>query len=192
MKKTILMLALVGVALAACEKKDKDYEFKSGEYIYLNGVEQPKFKSTTKQYTVAEIVRAENVALYHTTEYGGYYRTFDPGQRDTINNRLLMRAEDILTVPDGYLQREYLDATNFYIALPNGELDPSGLLGFKWDTCGYIPQSVIDNAREQIESLYAQERYDEIYELFHTAFTFYTCTGEEYKQIVANGGGIEN
>lgn len=187
MKRTILMLAVLMGVLAGC-KKDKDYEFKSGEYIYLNGVEQPKFKSTTKQYTVAEIVRAENVALYHTTEYGDYYRTFDPGQRDTLNNRLLMRAEDILTVPDGYLQREYLDAKNFYIALPNGELDPSGLLGFKWDTVGYIPQSVIDNARVQIEALYAQERYDEIYELFHTAFTFYTCTGEEYKQIVANGG----
>jgi len=24
--------------------------------------------------------------------------------------------------------------------------------------------------------------------LFHTAFTFYTCTGAEYKEIVRNGG----
>ena len=180
MKKTILMLAMVGVALTACEKKDKDYEFKSGEFVYLNGLQQPKFKSTATQYSLSEIVRDSEIALYFDYHANGepelYYRTFSDDMRDTINNRLLMRAEDILAVPDGRIVRDFIDATNVYLRMTNG------------DTCGYIPNSVIASAREQIEALYAQERYDEIYELFHTAFTFYTCTGQEYKDIVANGG----
>ena len=183
MKKTILMLVLVGVALTACEKKNEPYQFKGTEQIYLNGVDQPKLKSTTKQYTVAEIVRNEYVQLVNSMQTRG----FAEGQRDTINNRLMMWADDILTV-NGEILYEFIGQTNTHLIIPNGELDPSGLLGFKWDTVGYIPQSVIDNARVQIETLYEQERYDEIYELFHTAFVFYPCTGEEYKQIVANGG----
>lgn len=96
-----------------------------------------------------------------------------------------MWGTDIIKM-DGTIMYEFIGATNTHLIIPNGRKDEYGLP--LYDTCGYIPQSVIDNAREQIEALYAQERYDEIYELFHTAFTFYTCTGQEYKDIVANGG----
>ena len=176
MKKTILMLAMVGVALAACDKKENEaYQFKGTEQIYLNGVEQPKFKSTTTQHSLYEILREPSLEMYF--EYNGalYYRFFAPEQRDTINNRLLLYSTDILT-EEGILLPEFIESTQFYLQYENG------------DTVGYIPQSVINSAREQIEELYAQERYDEIYELFHSAFTFYTCTGQEYKDIVANGG----
>lgn len=177
MKKTILMLVLAGVALAACEKKDEPYQFKGTEQIYLNGVEQPKFKSTTTQHSLYEILREPE--LYLNVRFEGEtadrYRHFSAEQRDTVNNRLLMFSTDILT-EEGELIYDFISSTNMFFYYSTG------------DTVGYIPQSVIDNAREQIEALYAQERFDEIYELFHTAFTFYTCTGEEYKQIVANGG----
>ena len=187
MKKTILMLAVLMGVLAGC-KKDKDYEFKSGEFVYLNGVEQPKFKSTTTQYSLSDIVNDADIQMWYTWngdsfgdgsfDYGDkdWNRGFGEEMRDRENNRLLMRAEDVLTVPDGRLLYDFIGGKNFHLVMSNG------------DTCGYIPNSVIASARAQIEALYAQERYDEIYELFHTAFTFYTCTGEEYKQIVANGG----
>lgn len=184
MKKTILMLVLVGVALAAC-KKDETYKFDGNAVIYLNGVEQPKFKSTNTQYSLKQIVSNEHVRMNYSNEYGHGLRTFYVTQRDTINNRLMMWATDILEI-DGTLDYEFIRSYDIYLTLPNGQKDEFGAPLF--DTCGYIPQSVIDNAREQIEALYAQERYDEIYELFHTAFTFYTCTGQEYKDIVANGG----
>ena len=179
MKRTILMLAMVGVALAACEKKDEPYQFKTGEYVYLNGVDQPKFKSTFTQYSVYEIVRTPTVCMQYTNEGdngGRFTRGFWDELRDTANNRLLMMSDDVIT-SDGRLLYEFIGAVDIVLRISE-----------EGDTCGYIPQSVIDNAREQIESLYAQERYDEIYELFHTAFTFYTCTGQEYKDIVANGG----
>lgn len=178
MKKTILFMALAGIVFAAC-KKDKDYEFKSGEFVYLNGIEQPKFKSTTTQYSLDDILADMGMEMWYFWDNPDNPRYWDRGfseeMRDTENKRLLMRAEDILTVPDGFLVREFIESKNIYLKMSNG------------DTCGYIPNSVIATAREQIEALYAQERYDEIYELFHTAFVFYPCTGEEYKQIVKNG-----
>ena len=175
MKKTFLLMMFVGILLTACENGNEPYQFKAGEFVYLNGVEQPKFKSTTTQYSIAEIVRLPNLFIkIYVPEYGKGYRSFSDKQRDTINNRLLMYATDVLC-EDGTLIYDFIGASDVHLQIENG------------DTVGYIPQSVIDNAREQIESLYAQERYDEIYELFHTAFVFYPCTGEEYKQIVANG-----
>ncbi|MBR3567732.1 MAG: hypothetical protein IKN94_05605 [Salinivirgaceae bacterium] len=181
MKRTILMLAMVGVALAACEKKNDSYTFDGNALVYLNGAEQPRFKSTERQYSVSEIVRDSMTQLVNSVGR----RAFSDSQRDTVNNRLLMWGTDIITT-SGEIQYDFIGATNTHLIIPNGRKDEYGLP--LYDTCGYIPQSVIDNARVQIEELYAQERYDEIYELFHTAFTFYTCTGEEYKQIVANGG----
>ena len=177
MKKTILLLVLVGVALAACKKdNDEPYQFKSTEMVYLNGIEQPKFKSTATQHSLYEIVRNETVVLkYAKGSDDGWTRFFTTEMRDTINNRFMFASTDILT-DDGRLLYDFIGSCNFHLMFEHG------------DTCGYIPQSVIDNARVQIESLYEQEKYDEIYELFHTAFVFYPCTGEEYKQIVANGG----
>lgn len=181
MKKTILLLALVGVALAACEKKDEPYQFKTGE-VYLNGVEQPKFKSTTTQHSLYEIVREPDILIewqfdmWNSGNYDTFIRGFDMWRcRDTINNRLLMSSNDILTA-EGELIPDFIYGKDVHLRIMNG------------DTVGYIPQSVIDNARVQIETLYEQERYDEIYELFHTAFTFFTCTGQEYKDIMARGG----
>ena len=181
MKKPLLMLAFVGIVLTACEKKNDSYNFNKEDFVYLNGIEQPKFKSTATQYSVYDIVRDSMTQLVNSVERRG----FSDGQRDTVNNRLLMWSSDILTV-DGTIQYDFIGATNTHLIIPNGRTDEYGLP--LYDTCGYIPQSVIDSAREQIEALYAQERYDEIYELFHTAFVFFPCTGEEYKQIVANGG----
>jgi len=185
MKRFVLMLAIVGVAFTACDKKEEPYRFRGTETIYLNGVEQPKFKSTMTQYTIAEIVRHPKTTILYTSECGGaeldFYRLFAKEWRDTINNRLLMQASDILT-NDGELVYGFISAYDVHLQLLDG--DNLRRVG---DTCGYIPQSVIDSARVQIEELYTQERYDEIYELFHNAFTFYPCTGDEYKQLVLQG-----
>lgn len=40
------------------------------------------------------------------------------------------------------------------------------------DTIGYVPQSVINNARTLIEAAYNDENYTEVYRLFDEAFTF--------------------
>lgn len=177
--KKLFFIALAGLMFFACEKKSEPYGFKSDGYIYLNGVEHPKFKSTDTQYSIDDILHGEHLYLCMLMDWNCTIhatRGFAPEQRDTANKRLLMYCTDILTA-EGELVYDFINAVDVHIRI-----------GENQDTCAYIPQSVIDSARVQIEALYAQERYDEIYELFHTAFVFYPCTGEEYKQIMAGGG----
>lgn len=181
--KRILLFALVGTMFIACKEKNEPYDFNKFLPVYLNGVENPKYKSSTRQYSLDYIVRDSSVLL--STSLG--VRGFAPEQRDTINKRLLMWSTDIITA-SGTILYEFIGQTDIHLIIHNGEKFNELGQCISWDTCGYIPQSIIDSAREQIEALYAQERYDEIYDLFHTAFTFYTCTGAEYKSIMANGG----
>ena len=199
MKKTILLMALVGIVLTACEKKNEPYQFKDTEVIIIQGVDQPQFKSTSKQYTIKEMLKdtAFQMAIKYSAEMkkdgliNDHCMHLGENEKDTINDRIQLSAWLILG-SDGQLNRALIDMCECYFVIGEKTAqNPYGVYPLEspqYDTVGYIPQSVIDNARVQIESLYAQERYDEIYELFHTAFTFYTCTGEEYKQIVANGG----
>lgn len=199
MRKTMLMIVMVGVALAACEKKNEPYQFKDSEVIIIQGVDQPKFKSTGRQYTVKEMLKDSSLqmakkypaAMKETGVISDNMMHIVDNEKDTINGRIQLSAWLILG-SDGILNRALLDMCEcYFVVAETTKENPYGVYDFdspKLDTVGYIPQSVIDNAREQIEALYAQERFDEIYELFHSAFTFYTCTGEEYKQIVANGG----
>ena len=170
--KKLILLAMVGIAFTACNKEES-YQFRT-DLLEVDFVERPNCK-----YSVKEIVADMGVEMwYFWDNYGSpryFDRSFSEEERDTINERLLMRAEDILTVPDGNLLPNFITAKNIYLTMSNG------------DTCGYIPNSVIASARAQIDELYAQEKYDEIYEVFRKAFTFYTCTGEEYKAIVKEG-----
>ncbi len=186
MKKCFLIMVMVGLAFAACKKDAEPYKFKETvEPLILDFVERPNSK-----YSVAEVVRNPYVAMLFRYESAGsedvYCKHFAHESHDTINNRLLMQSSDILT-EDGRLVYDFIGARDVYLAFVDYTKggDNTNING---DTVGYVPQSAIDNARVQIEELYAQEQYDEIYEVFRKAFTFYTCTGEEYKQIVANGG----
>ena len=91
----------------------------------MNGVEQPKFKSTTTQYSLAEIVRHPNTAvLFRYTSAGQesvYYRHFaEARMRDTINNRLLMLATDVLT-EDGRLTYDFIAATDVHLRFLVGD-----------------------------------------------------------------------
>lgn len=170
--KKLILFAMVGIVFAACNKNDEPYKFQTDLLLDIDFIERPNCK-----YSVSEIVRDSMVQLVNS--YG--MRGFSDAQRDTVNNRLLMWGTDILLM-DGTLSYDFIGATDVHLIIPNGLRDEYGLR--MYDTCGYIPNSVLASARAQIEELYAQERYDEIYELFRKAYTFYTCTGEEYKEIV--------
>lgn len=184
MKKTLLLIATVATVFAAC--KDKEYNFRQ-DTIYLNGVEQPKFKSTQKQRSLRDIVTDPSVELWFFDKDGrDWSRGFHELQRDTVNMRLMMWSTDILDI-DGNLDHMFLEGLDMHLRVAN-YADEARQQFLYYDTVGYIPHAVLVEATRKIDSLYEIEQYDEIYELFHSAFTFYTCTGEEYKQIVANGG----
>lgn len=182
--KKLILLAMVGIAFTACNKEDEPYKFKrTAEPLDVEFIERPNCK-----HSIREIVRDPYVALlfaYTTDATRVYCHHFAWENRDTVNNRLLLQASDILT-EDGRLVYDFIGARDVYLAFVDYTKggDNTNING---DTVGYVPQAAIDDARVRIEELYAQEKYDEIYEVFKKAYTFYTCTGEEYKAIVKEG-----
>lgn len=203
--KKLLLLAIVAVAIfASCDKND-DYVFKTDAYIFLpfkgqskqvafSGDQFRKFKVGSnysgRTWTAHDIVRRDDVYLACTdTTHGDpliYERWFWPELRDTVNDMLLFRGEDILTA-QGELYRGFLyNYIDYYVLV--GKFDFENLdHNPDLDTVGYIPNATIIEARKHIEELYDAEKYDEIYEYFHHAFEIIPCTGSEYKALVEQG-----
>ena len=126
-----------------------------------------KTRAFVENLTAMEIVE-QTMGMTFQSHYGGttYYdkplvlaRGFGDNQRDYDIPALMMFSTDIIDA-DGVYIKEFIYATDVY------------LVSEKWDTLGYIPQNVIDNARVAIESAFADKNHTEVYNLFNTAFTF--------------------
>ena len=202
--KRLLLFALVAILFSSCSKDD-DYIFRTDAYVYLpfkgqskqvafSGDQFRKFKVCSnysgRTWTAHDIVRRDDVYLACTDTTMGdplkNSRGFWPELRDTVNDMLLFRAEDILTA-QGELYRGFLYSyIDYYILV--GKYDQYNLdHNPDLDTVGYIPNATIIEARKHIEELYEAEKYDEIYEYFHHAFEIIPCTGSEYKALVEQG-----
>lgn len=193
MRKTIFLLAMVGVVLTACDKKDNGgFQWRPDVLFPIQGIDQPvrvatargtlKFANGQQRMTAKEVTKRyleiyPDVEWHTTHENGGKgYLGVPPEYVDTANARFMM-ASGYIIWEDGSIGKDFIyNHDNYFVDTHTG------------DTIAYIPNSAIESARERIIELHAQERYDEIYELFQDAFVFYPCTSEEYKQIVANGG----
>lgn len=55
------------------------------------------------------------------------------------------------------------------------------------DTLGYIPNSQVFENLARLERLMAEEKIEEMLELFKSDYHIYTCTGEEYRELVRLG-----
>ena len=55
------------------------------------------------------------------------------------------------------------------------------------DTVAYIPNAQLDSAEDTINKLFAKGDFDQIYKMFETAFQFIPCTGDDFKEMKANG-----
>lgn len=55
------------------------------------------------------------------------------------------------------------------------------------DTLGYIPNAVLDAAYQKIKAAHEAGNYEEVYRLFLESYTAIPCTGEEYRQMQAEG-----
>lgn len=55
------------------------------------------------------------------------------------------------------------------------------------DTLGYIPNSQMRANRAHVEQLIREKKYQEILDFFKTGYHIYTCTGEEYRELVRLG-----
>ena len=168
--KKILFLLIVSLAFASCDKKDLPEpkgKLNPNAMITIRPAKGVKLRSTITGLTGLEIVEQTMNMTFRTHYFGNKYseevviadRGFGDNQRDYDLPALMMFSTDIIQT-DGSYQRDFIYGFDFYLV--NSSLD----------TIGYIPQTVIDDARIKIEIALADENYTEIYKLFNDAFTF--------------------
>lgn len=58
---------------------------------------------------------------------------------------------------------------------------------YKYDTLGYSPNSMMIANRTHLDSLLKEGKYTEMVEYFKDNYHIYTCTGEEYRELVKLG-----
>lgn len=56
-----------------------------------------------------------------------------------------------------------------------------------YDTLGYIPNSIVRANRERLIPLFNEGKYSEMIKIMASDYTIYTCTGEEYRELVRLG-----
>lgn len=168
MKKILFLL--VGMLLISCNPEDVPEtkgKLDPNAMIVIKPAKGVQLRSTVSGLTALEVVEQTMNMTFRTHYFGNKYseevviadRGFGDNQRDYNLPALMMFGTDIIQT-DGSYQRDFIYGTEFYLV--NSSLD----------TIGYIPQTVIDDARIKIELALAEENYTEVYKLFNEAFTF--------------------
>lgn len=181
MKKLFILLTCIAV-LASCSKGN---EWDSDHPININVRETLSRADTTdttaRRLTPKEIVQQTwSIQLHNVDEYGIVYepvRGFSDAQIDTVNWRLKMWSTDIIDFR-GNLMDGPLDFLNSYDVT---------LIKESCEVIAYIPNSVLETAREEIISAYNDGDYDRVYDLFDDAYTAIPITQAEYDELVKNG-----
>lgn len=179
MKKLFpLFVTSLALVFAACEKEDinpKPKRWDPDAMVLLKPAEGVQLKSTGG-LTALEIVQ-EAAEIHWTSQWAymnddldiqrhSFYdpprqvgRGFAEAQKDFEIPALKMWGSDIIGQVGG-LAKDFLYAWDVYITNADG------------DSIAYIPNYVIDSARELIEAAYWAKDYETVYRLFDDAFTF--------------------
>lgn len=171
MRKILLLILTVFVSFTSCDKKDiptiDKGKLDPNATILIKPAKGAQLKASISGLTALDIVE-QTMGMTFQSHYGGstYYeekmtldRGFGDNQRDFDIPALKMFGTDIIQT-DGSFIKEFIYGTDVYLVTE------------RWDTIGYIPQNVIDNARVLIEAAYNDDNYTEVYKLFNEAFTF--------------------
>lgn len=78
----------------------------------------------------------------------------------------------------------------YYDPVTTTEADSDEFFGFHYfgyDTLGYIPNSQMRANRAYLQRLLDEHKYQEMLDYFKTSYHIYTCTGEEYRELVRLG-----
>lgn len=164
------------VAFASCEKDEIEIDkgkLDPNATILIRPAEGVTTRASVSGLTAQEIVETTLNIKFKTQYFSNNYtekpvvaaRGFAESQRDLSIPALKMWGTDIIA-QDGSYMREFIYGTEVYLTDHNN------------DTIAYIPQSVLANARNLIESAYADENYTEVYKVFDEAFTFLPIPAE--------------
>ncbi len=187
MKKLTLLTMLFALLLVACNSKDepkKPFQLDPNATINIkpdmrgwNKAPQRVATENPKHLSPLEIVKRTIILAWKNEELSGkrtITRGFAKHQRDTLSNppMLKMYGTDIID-QDGNYATGFINGKDFILTADDAMTD----------TIGYIPNSVIKNARGKIKQAYDNGNNEEVYRLFNEAFTFLPVTGAEWREL---------
>jgi len=185
--KRLLLLIIIPL-LFSCSKDDEGSRLDPNAMISIRPAQGVQLRSA-EHLTALEIVEQTNNLIgwnYDVNETQPVSRGFSEAQRDTDTPRLLMWGTDIIS-QKGELIYDFLgcvdlvlDRAHIDMSKPYGERDLS-------DTIGYLPNSALIKAREIIIPAFERGDYEAVYKAFDEAFVFYPITGEEWRELKAQG-----
>ena len=147
--------------------------------------DQPGYYSTTvpgDQLSPLDIVKqAGGLFFIPPDDKGGNY-TFDPHERDFDTPCLKMWGIDIIN-QEGELVYAFIDAKDVVVWREHN-FDQATEYE---DTIAYLPNSVLRDAAPKIKAAYKAGNYEEVYKIFHEAYTFRPITGEQWEELKKKG-----
>lgn len=168
MKKIIFSL-IVLFALISCDDKSEDVKPKWNPEatILIKQDKSIQTRSAENTLSALEIVeQTVNIKWQSHYESNVYWdspktvaRGFGDYQRDFEIPALKMLGIDVIS-QEGDYYRDMTHSFNVYLTDDNN------------DSIAYIPDETIALAKVAIEAAYNAEDYEEVYRLFHDAFTF--------------------
>ena len=149
---------------------------------------------STKTYedTIKAIFKIDRFYLRWrvTSEYDNkpYERGIGEQNIDTVNYKFIWKGGDVvLRTSMVYYELEFgsmvIENINIVLVDTRKEAISRALV----DTLGYIPNSVVYEAREKIVEAFNRQDYDECYRLFDNAYKFRPITGEAYRKLREQG-----
>ena len=130
-----------------------------------------------------EIVKQAGGLLYIPADDIGDNYTFSPKERD-FDTPCLKMFGDVIINQEGELVYHFIDARDVVVFRYHNFFDQAK--EYK-DTIAYLPNSVLQQAAPKIKAAYNKGDYDEVYKLFHEAYTFRPITGEKWEALKEKG-----
>ncbi|MDN4753431.1 hypothetical protein QYZ87_02655 [Porphyromonadaceae bacterium W3.11] len=185
----LLIGAMMVIGLASCKEKPK--VLKQGAMLYVNVKNPANMKAIIADVTPIEgdeftrltprqLVEKAIVFCYlHRNDDGEIAESnvsIEDVQKDIEGERIKMWGEQVIN-KDGTLNEYFIGLRDVRVGIPIDE----------GDIGGYIPNSVMEEAEREIKKAYNEGRYDDVYRLFHEAYTAIPCTKAEWLALKEKG-----
>ena len=176
MKKLLFLIAVILIGFS-CKKKVEVIQVQTkidpNATILIRPALQNQTRSIVTDLSNREIVENAMNIVWQSHWFGDVFwddvkfiaRGFAPQHKDIEKEQLRMWATDVIDV-DGNYRKTFTYGFSLFI------------IGSENDTLAYIPDEIINAARIKIEEAFNNENYDEVYDLFNTAFTFLPIESE--------------
>lgn len=191
--RTLFTAALLAVSafafFTACDDEGENEKLNPDYRIYISGRDDAGNKAATLgKMTAHEICVLDSICLI-SQQRSLFKFSYTAGCNgdgyfplDTVNDRLVLQAGNI----NGLEDNPFLSPAQNWVVGTLRELDRAEI----GDTIGYVPTAQRLAVVDTLTTLFADGReknIDAILEIFQSAFVFYPCTAEEYKELAAKG-----